>query len=249
MKKPLIVTGLLCLALWAAMPGCSLYSRLFQKDLLEGDPDITGIAVASCDIIANFQDRGFFGTVLGIDDNGSASGGAITGVDGIELEGIAKDNVVVFPNLQPGTYKLELMRGARLLGETAVKKIYDCPSDWDIEHNLESDCPDGVEIEFQLPVHLQEELTFDVKSGEVVFIGNLILDERHDPPYRNIRDNTSGTHRVDFHQCKPDDKFRIERDPQAEINTLERISSSYGDNYWTDAIKGRLTVLKQEVGD
>ena len=231
------------------MTGCAAISSRFKKDLLEGDPEITGMAVASCEIIANFQDRGFFGTILGIDDKGSASGGAIIGVDGIELEGIAKNNVVVFSNLQPGTYKLVLMRGTRWLSDDAVKKIYDCPSDWDIENNFESNCPDGVEFEFQLPSPLLEELTFNVMSGEVTFIGNLVFDEPRDPPYRNIRSNTSETHMVDFHRCKPNDKFRIERDPRKEINTLERVSSSFGDNYWTNTIKGRLTALKQEVGD
>jgi len=249
MKTPLVVTGLLCLAVCVAMTGCATISRLFEKDLLEGDPKITGIAVASCDIIANFQDRGVVGTVLGIDDNGSATGGAVTGVDGIELEGIARDNVVVFSNLQPGTYKLVLMRGTRWLTDDAVKKIYDCPSDWDVEHDFESNCPDGVEFEFKLPSYLLEELTFNVMSGEVAFIGNLVFDEPHDPPYRNIRNDRSESHLVDFHQCEPNDKFRIERDPQNEITTLERISSSFGDNYWTDTIKDRLTVLKQEVGD
>lgn len=249
MKTRLILAGLLYFSLSVAMTGCAMFSNLFKKDLLEGDPEITGMAVASCDIIANFQDRGVIGTVLGIDDNGSATGGAVTGVDGIELEGIAKNNVVVFTNLQLGTYELKLMRGTRWLNDDAVKKIYDCPSDWEIETNFEVNCPDGVEFEFQLTSRWREELTFNVMPGEVVFLGHLVFDEPHDPPYGKIRNNTSGTHKVDFHQCHPNDKCRIEREPQREINTLEQVSSSFRDNYWTKTIQDRLTVLKQEVGD
>jgi len=96
---------------------------------------------------------------------------------------------------------------------------------------------------------LSDDAVKKIYAGEVIFIGNLVFDEPHDPPYRNLRKNTSGSNMVDFHQCQPNDKFRIERDPQKEIDTLERTSSSFGDNYWTSKIEDRLAVLKQEVGD
>jgi len=244
-----IVTGLFYLSLVATLAGCSLFSGLFKKDLLEGDPEITGMAVASCEIIANFQDRGFWGTIIGIDKKGSASGGAITGVDGIQLEGIPEDNVVVFQNLQPGQYKLVLMRGTRMLNGDAIKKIYDCPTDWEKENNWPATCPRGVEFEYLLQRNIQDELTFNVTAGELVFIGHLVFDEPHDPPYGNIRKNTAGTSEVDFHQCRPNEKFRLERDPENEINTLERASSSFGDNYWTARINERIKELELEMGE
>ena len=247
MKALRDLSGLLLLTGTFAVTGCSLFSGVFEKDAIEGDPELAGMAVVSCDIIANFQDRGLLGTVLGIDDTGSATGGAITGVDGIQLEGKAADDVVVFANLQPGDYRLVLMRGERLLSADAVKKIYDCPSEWDVQVNFPVKCPAGVEFEFALPAPVQEELSFTVEPGEVIFLGNLIFDEPHDPPYGNIRTIGTGDRKVDFHRCAPNEKFRIERGPQAEIDSLENVVSGYEDNYWTRKIKRRLAMLHEEV--
>lgn len=231
------------------LTGCATIQEYLKTDPLEGNPDKTGLMLATCRIIANFQDRSIWGTAFGVDQNGTATGGAITGVDNIELEGRAKNEVVAFPNLAPGTYKLVLMRGVRGISAESVKKIYNCPSDWDTEHNIPTKCPDGVEFEFHLPPPVQEQLTFEVVAGEVVFVGNLVFDEPHDPPYHNLQTSTSGNTIHDFHECVPNEKFQIERDPQTELDSLKKVVSGFKENSWTAKIRERIAVLEQEVGE
>lgn len=247
MKSPSTLLGFAVPVLLVALAGCASLKRMFQEEPLEGNPETTALVIASCDIVANFQDRGFLSSVLGVDKKGEATGGVIKGVDNIELEGFATDKVVVFPNLQPGVYRLVMMRGKRLLDDDATRKIYGCPPEEEEESPFPQDCPRGVELEYRLPPHIQEELTCEAAAGEIVFLGNLVFDEPHDPPYHDARPDYAGDTSLDFHRCEPNQMFRIEVDPETELSILKKVESGFQENAWTPKLKARIAALEPEV--
>jgi hypothetical protein len=236
LKSILIILRLLILAVLPVVLSCAQLREVGKSPPIEGNPDLSGIIIVNCEIIANFQDHGLLYALLGIDDHAETTSGAVAGVDGILLEGRASKNVIVFPNLQPGTYKVAIVRGDRAPPVDSENEIYNCSDE---------SCPDAIELEFLIHTNAQLELTFEVNPGDVVYAGKLIFNENHDPPF-SYTGGLPGDYIVDFHQHKAKDEITIKWDKKFEIEALENAIAGFKRNHWIEKIERRLKELKQE---
>jgi hypothetical protein len=221
------------------VPGCAGVANLFRGPEIAGDPAQVGLLIVDCQIITNFDDRGFLEVALG-DDKADVVGGVVSGSDGREIEGTARYGVLLFDSLAPDTYVLRLIRGRRQLTEKSRKELYDCPGgSW-------GECPQVIALEYLIHTDDHRRLTFEVEAGAVSYVGRLTFDENHEPPFSQWAPSVlNDSHR----HHNPRDVLTIEESPKHEIETLENVVSKHAPGVWTDRIRARLEELSAGTAD
>lgn len=179
------------------LSACSMLDKM-NAPALKGAPDSTGLVVLEPHITV-------YAALLGIRQSATPVGGLLVRVDGTAqtARGAAAGGYLIFPDLAPGRWQVTTIEGDWQAGSATYRNEYPVP--------LESA---GV-------------LTFDVKSGEPIYVGMKIEDD--------ARSDTKGL------------RFKRRDDPEAEKKAWTWMGETYEKTAWTPLFQARAATAATAV--
>lgn len=231
--------------------GCSMFTNK-----IKGVPETSAMIVIDCSVVyeqhierdfAEFVKQHLFGqakpdknTLMG------AIGVYIVGPGDKTVQGkkMAGDHFV-FSDLRPGTYRLTRIKGSRSYSDDDRDEYFSgCPEEGDVFDK----CPKGAEFEYVIPSQLEIATTRVVRAGDIVYMGKLMVNEYHLPPYGNRWSAPSSVQgqfdSYESHKHTDPNSFYLDTASQHETEALNNLLADQKDSPWTAQMKRRLDVLQ-----
>lgn len=247
------------------LTGCAVVDALVIDDPRPefGDPARTGQLIVDCQVRVNLAsslgdvlEDALSEALLLTSDNAGMSGGLLRNEAGEEIVGTptgfarnGQHNLVVFSSLPPGAYRLMRVTADFDLSGNQLKNHYGCGDSRD------SSCPGQLELTYVLPGFVDGDFDFEIAAGEVVYLGKLLVSEKHVPPYRNLVTINSGWEgdkrweiEKDTHLCRPEGRAVLEYGAEHEAAAMKLLLGKYQENPWRSQWQARLAATENREG-
>jgi hypothetical protein len=247
-----IVAGIwLALAFIALAGGCAsvLDSLLDLEDKAPidlGSPDSTCILIVACEVkydpgvckIGKLLSRAITGAPRAALTSGRAMDTLKNKFEGFPLEYAREgsENLLIFPRLKPGVYRLSNILAQYKLDADERKCHYRVDDD-----ELDT-APAYLEFDFIFEPKYAGDFTFTLDAGECAYLGKLSVVNEDAPPYDRKRYESNV--QIDCDKCWIKDNYTLDRANEHEVKAMEKLLSKYKVNPWRESWRSRLVELK-----